>query len=123
MIIDEFPFSGVITRSMMDEDSGDIVDTIIYEGCMDYSLSTAEKGEYAQTDSCIVSIPLIRELGGDFSKDYDKVYANYPRKYIMPKKNDTITISTFDDSFKLVVDNYVPSAIGGITIYCSRGSY
>ncbi len=108
MIIDEFPFSGVITRSMMDEESGDIVDTIIYEGCMDYSLSTAEKGEYAQTDSCIVSIPLIKGNNG---------------KYVMPKKNDTITISTFDDSFKLVVDNYVPSAIGGVTIYCSRGSY
>lgn len=108
MIIDEFPFSGIITRSMMDESSGDIVDTTIYMGRMDYSLSTAERGEYAQTDSSIVSIPLIKDKNG---------------KYIIPKKNDVITISTFDDSFKLVIDNSVPSAIGGVTIYCSRGAY
>ena len=107
-MIDEFPFNGIIKRPIMDNNSGDLIPTTIYNGKMDYTIRTDEVGNYAQTNSCIVSIPLIKDSNGS---------------YVMPKKGDIITIATFDESFDLVVDDKMPSAVGGVTIFCSRGTW
>lgn len=111
MIIEEYPFSGVITRTVTTKsDNGETDETTvtIYSGVMDCSMNTAEVGNVAQTSDYIVSMPLTKDSNN---------------KYILPKKNDVISISTFDDSFTLTVNNYMPSQLGGITVYASRGDW
>ncbi|MFA6728467.1 MAG: hypothetical protein WCS17_09685 [Prevotella sp.] len=108
MIIQEFPYSGVITRKKsVTSDNGDTSDVIteIYNGIMDITVNTAEVGSVAQTSNYIVSTPL-KDSNGN---------------YITPKKNDNIAVYVYGDTFMLSVNNCIPSQIGGITIYASRG--
>lgn len=112
MIIEEYPFTGIIKRTVTVEDP-DTKDTseevfTVYSGEMDCSMNTAEVGKIAQTSDYVVSMPLVKDSDG---------------KYILPKKNDEIEVSTYDDIFLLTVNNYMPSQLGGITIYASRGDW
>lgn len=112
MNIEEYPFSGEISRTVVvkDEvtDDTDEQQIVIYSGNMDCSMNTAEVGSVAQTSDYVVSMPLTKGSDG---------------KYILPKKNDSISVSTYDESFTLTVNNYMPSQLGGITIYASRGDW
>lgn len=111
-MVEEYPFSGIINRTVVnkDDNTGETSEqkVVIYDGKMDYSMNTAEIGNVAQTSNYVVFMPLTKDING---------------KHILPKKNDMITISSYDESFTLTVNNYVASQIGGITIYASRGDW
>lgn len=110
-MIEEFPFSGIITRTIIvQQENGDIDESVveIYNGQMDVSLNTAEVGSIAQTSNYIVSMPLIKRENNT---------------YVLPKKDDKITVNMYGDIFTLTVNNYIPSQVGGLTIYSSRGDW
>ena len=110
-MIEEFPFSGIITRTIIvQQENGDIDESVveIYNGKIDVSLNTAEVGSIVQTSSYIVSMPLIKGEGDT---------------YVLPKKDDKITVNMYGDIFTLTVNNYIPSQVGGLTIYSSRGDW
>ena len=111
MIVEEYPYTGTINRIVTTQaDNGDIAETTkeIYSGEMDFSLQNDKNGIVAQTSSYIVSIPLI--LGSD-------------NKYNIPHKDDIITVDNYGESINLKVDNAIPSQLGGITIYATRGDW
>lgn len=111
MIIQEFPFSGIITRKVsIEEDNGDTTETTteIYNGKLDSTMNTAEVGSVAQTSNYIVSMPLTKDTNG---------------AYIKPHKDDVITVNEYGDVYKLVVNNSIVSQLGGITVYASRGEW
>jgi len=104
MNIEEFPFSGTIVRTTANA-LGDISETTVYDGKMDVSLNTAIVGSIAQTSDYIVSMPM------------DKT------NYVSLKKTDVITVDMYGDILTLTIDNYIPSQIGGLTVYASRGDW
>jgi len=104
MNIEEFPFSGTIVRTTANA-LGDISETTVYDGKMDVSLNTAIVGSIAQTSDYIVSMP--------FNK----------ADYVALKKTDVITVDMYGDILTLTIDNYIPSQIGGLTVYASRGDW
>lgn len=104
MNIEEFPFSGTIVRTTANA-LGDISETTVYDGKMDVSLNTAIVGSIAQTSDYIVSMP------------FDKA------NYVSLKKTDVITVDMYGDILTLTIDNYIPSQIGGLTVYASRGDW
>ena len=104
MNIEEFPFSGTIVRTTANA-LGDISETTVYDGKMDVSLNTAIVGNIAQTSDYIVSMPM------------DKT------NYVSLKKTDVITVDMYGDILTLTIDNYIPSQIGGLTVYASRGDW
>lgn len=111
MIIDEFPYSGVITRKISTTaDNGDVDESVveIYNGKMDVSLLTNEVGTVAQTANYVVFIPLIK--GSD-------------NKYNIPRKNDSILVNGYGEVFTLIVNDPIPSQLGGITVYATRGDW
>lgn len=110
MNIVEYPYNGVITRTtVVTQDNGDTdVTTIeVYDGKIDVSLSTAEMGAVAQTSNYVVSMPLL----------YSGSNA------IIPKKDDKIAVNMLGDTFVLTVNLSIPSQLGGVTVYASRGDY
>ena len=110
MIIKEFPYSGIITRKVsVEEDNGDTTETIneVYNGMMDATMNTAEVGNVAQTSDYVISIPL-KDINGNS---------------VIIRKNDIISINMNGDSFTLSINNYIPSQVGGISIYASRGDW
>ena len=104
MNIEEFPFSGTIVRTTANA-LGDISETTVYDGKMDVSLNTAIVGSTAQTSNYIVSMP------------FDKA------DYLILKKNDVITVEMYGDVVSLTINNYIPSQLGGLTVYASRGDW
>lgn len=104
----EYPFNGIITRSMITEGSDEELFVTIYDGEMDMTIVDPIARELAQTSIYKVFIPLKKDDEG---------------KYILPKKDDKILISTYDDTFNLVVENYMISQLGGITINVNRGEW
>jgi hypothetical protein len=105
-MIEEFPYKGKIER-ITESGFGDDTTSIIYDGVMDCTLVTDESGKVAQTADYIVSIPLVKDSNGN---------------YIFPKKEDTIVIMEFGVERSLKVSNYMPSQVGGVTIYCSTNN-
>ena len=101
----EYPYVGVITRTI--EGNGDDEDTtqVIYDGVMDETMSTDDEGRVLQTASYVVSIPLTQNDNG---------------AYIIPLKGDEITITRYGQVVKFVVDNSEPSQLGGVSIYSTR---
>lgn len=101
----EYPYVGVITRTI--EGHGDNEDTtqVIYDGVMDETMSTDDEGRVLQTSSYVVSIPLTQNANG---------------AYIIPLKGDEITLTRYGQVVKLVVDNAEPSQLGGVSIYSTR---
>jgi len=104
MNIEEYPFTGTIVRTTVDG-LGDITEATIYDGKMDVSLNTAIVGSTAQTSNYIVSMP------------FDKA------DYLILKKNDVITVEMYGDIVSLTINNYIPSQLGGLTVYASRGDW
>lgn len=102
MTIEEFPYSGTITREL----DGEVVQ--LYNGVMDISLNTPEVGTVAQTANYIVSLPYNRDANAT---------------YVIPQKDDKITVSMLGDNFILIVNLSIPSQLGGVTVYASRGDF
>ena len=101
----EYPYVGVITRTI--ECHGDDEDTtqVIYDGVMDETMSTDDEGRVLQTASYVISIPLTQTQSGE---------------YIIPLKGDEITLTRYGQVVKFDVDNAEPSQLGGVSIYSTR---
>ena len=101
----EYPYVGVINRTI--EGHGDDEDTtqVIYDGVMDETMSTDDEGRVLQTASYVISIPLTQTQSGE---------------YIIPLKGDEITLKRYGQVVKFVVDNAEPSQLGGVSIYSTR---
>ena len=111
MMIEEYPYTGTINRIItIQDDNGDITETTkeIYNGSMDFSLQSDKNGTVAQTSNYIVSIPLLLD---------------YNNKYNLPHKDDLIVIDNYEESINLKIDNAIPSQLGGVTIYATRGDW
>ena len=102
MTIEEFPYSGTITREL----DGEVIQ--LYNGVMDVSLNTPEVGTIAQTANYIVSLPYNRDTNAT---------------YVIPQKDDKISVSMLGDNFILIVNLSIPSQLGGVTVYASRGDF
>ena len=104
----EYPYQGTITRII--EGQGDEEDTevTLYEGVMDEHMATDEEGRVMQTSSYIISIPLTKDVEGN---------------WIVPHKGDKISITRYGETFNLTVDNADPSQLGGVSIYATRNSW
>ena len=110
MNVNEFPFTGVITRkSYIEDENHEITETDVevYNGIMDYSLNTSEVGSVAQTSNYIISMPLTQDINGN---------------YILPKRGDKISLNAFGNTIELTVNDYIPSQVGGITVYATNGN-
>lgn len=101
----EYPYSGVIKRTI--EGSGDNADTevIIYSGVMDETMVTDDEGHTLQTASYVICIPLTQNENGEYN---------------IPIKGDRIDLVRYGQSLSFDVDNAEPSQLGGVTIYATR---
>lgn len=104
----EYPYTGVISRTI--EGTGRDKDTtlVVYEGVMDEHMVTDEEGRVMQTANYIISIPLTQDSDGH---------------WIIPKKGDKIALTRYGETFMLTIDNAEPSQLGGVSIYASRSSW
>lgn len=100
----EYPYQGQIKRETLDA-LGKKETIIIYEGIMDEHMVTDDEGRTLQTSSYVISIPLT---------------TNYEGYYVVPKKNDVITLTRYDEDLEFTVDNAEPSQLGGVSIYATR---
>lgn len=102
----EYPYYGTITRVV----EGETTDTtiVVYEGVMDEHQLTSEEGATMQTSSYIISIPLTKNEEG---------------VWVVPHKGDVISITRYDETFELTVDNAEPSQIGGVSIHAARNAW
>lgn len=106
--IKEYPYTGIITRTIEGTGREEGHDVTVYEGMMDEHMLTDEEGRTMQTSSYIISIPLTVDENGD---------------WVVPRNGDKIVITRYGETFELVVDNSEPSQIGGVSIYASRNSW
>lgn len=104
----EYPYSGTITRIIAGNGMQKDSELVIYEGVMDEHMVTDEQGNVMQTASYIISIPLKKDENGE---------------WIVPRKGDKISLSRYDETFYLTVDNAEPSQLGGVSIYATRSSW
>lgn len=106
--IKEYPYSGIITRTI--DGQGDNNDTVIeiYNGVMDETMQTDDEGRVLQTSSYIVSIPLTQNESGE---------------YVIPVKGDKISLTRYGQKVEFTVDNAEPSQIGGVSIYATRKNW
>ena len=105
--IDEYPFTGRIYY-VKESSMGDDQEIDVYNGEMDVNMQTDEQGATAQTATYVVSIPLV-EVDG--------------RYYNPVRKNYLIACDVYGENFHLEVNNYIPSSLGGITIYATRKAF
>ena len=111
MTIDPYPYQGIITRSTTTvNDVGDTTteNLEVYNGKMDYTLLSAESGQTAQTAIYTVCIPLTKDASNN---------------YKIPKKDDKIILNEYGTNITFIVQNYMVSQLGGITISASRGQW
>lgn len=101
----EYPYFGVIRRTLEGhgDNDGDVV--VIYEGVMDEHMTTDDEGHTLQTSSYIISMPLTKDNNGI---------------YIIPRKGDEIMLERYGETLEFVVDNAEPSQLGGISVYSTR---
>lgn len=104
----EYPYSGTITRIIAGKGMQKDTELVIYEGVMDEHMTTDEQGNVMQTASYIISIPLVKNTDGE---------------WIVPRKGDKISLSRYDETFYLTVDNADPSQLGGVSVYATRSSW
>ena len=110
MNVSEYPYIGVITRKESVEDENHEItetDVEVYNGEIDYSLNTSEVGLVAQTSNYILSMPLTQDVSGN---------------YILPKRGDKVSLNAYGETIELKVNDYIPSQVGGITIYATNGN-
>lgn len=105
--IDEYPFKGRIYY-IKESSMGDDQEIDVYNGEMDVNMLTDEQGVMAQTATYVVSISLV---------EVDGTYHNPVRK------NHLIDCDVYGEKFHLEVNNYIPSSLGGITIYATRKAF
>ena len=101
----EYPYTGVIVRTVEGQGDDDDTDVEIYNGVMDETMMSDDEGRALQTSSYIVSIPLTQDNTG---------------AYIIPIKGDKVSLVRYGQTVKFVVDNAEPSQLGGISIYATR---
>lgn len=106
--ISEYPYMGIITRTVAGKGMQPDTVVTVYEGVMDEHMTTDEEGRVMQTASYIISIPLIQDEEGN---------------WIVPHKGDKISLNRYGETFNLTVDNADPSQIGGVSIYATRNSW
>lgn len=101
----EFPYNGVISRTIYGV--GDEEDTTleIYRGVMDETTQRDLDGRTLQTAPYVVSIPLTTNKQGN---------------YIIPEKGDDVKVTRYGQTLELTVDNAEPSQLKGVSIYCTR---
>lgn len=104
----EYPYTGTVKRVIQGKGSNRDTEVTIYDGKMDEHMATDEEGRTLQTSSYIISIPLTKDLEGN---------------WIVPRKGDKVTLTRYGETFKLTVDNADPSQLGGVSVYCSRSSW
>lgn len=104
----EYPYNGVITRTVEGHGDEDDQDIVVYQGVMDEHMVTDDEGRVLQTASYIISIPLTKDDNG---------------AYIIPRKGDEISLERYGEMLEFVVDNAEPSQIGGVSIYVTRKSW
>jgi len=105
----EYPYTGTIKRVVQGKGDNPDTEVTLYEGAMDEHMVTSEEGRTLQTSSYIISIPLTKDTESG--------------KWIVPRKGDKISITRYDETFFLTVDNAEPSQLGGVSIYASRNSW
>lgn len=101
----EYPYEGVITRTVEGHGDDDDTEVTVYEGVMDEHMVTDDEGRVLQTSSYIISIPLTKD-------DEDK--------YIIPRSGDEISLERYGETLRFTVDNAEPSQLMGISVYCTR---
>lgn len=103
--IEEYPYEGVIYRTIAG--SGDDDDQVveIYNGVMDETMQRDNEGRVLQTAPYVVSIPLTKD-------DEDN--------YVIPRRGDVVEITRYGETLSLNVDNAEPSQLGGVSIYVTR---
>lgn len=101
----EYPYKGVIKRTIDGDCFGEDEEIVVYEGVMDEHMVVDDEGHTLQTSSYIVSIPLTRDASNE---------------WIVPRKDDEISLERYGETLKFVVDNAEPSQLGGISIYATR---
>lgn len=104
----EYPYEGVITRTVEGHGDEDDETVEIYSGVMDEHMVTDDEGRVLQTASYIISIPLTQDEEG---------------KYIIPRVNDEVELVRYGETMKFTVDNAEPSQLGGISVYVTRKSW
>ena len=101
----EYPYVGVITRTIEGKGDNDDTTQVIYDGVMDETMTTDDEGRVLQTASYVVSIPLTK---------------NTNNEYIIPRKGDEIMLTRYGQVITFVIDNAEPSQLGGVSIYSTR---
>lgn len=104
----EYPYTGTITRIIRGKGMERDTELLVYDGVMDEHMATDEQGNVMQTASYIISIPLTKNEEG---------------KWIVPHKGDKISLTRYDETFSLTVDNADPSQLMGVSIYATRSSW
>lgn len=104
----EYPYQGTVNRVIQGKGSKPDTEVLLYDGVMDEHMVTDEEGKTLQTSSYIISMPLTKDLEGN---------------WIVPRKGDKVSLTRYGETFKLTVDNAEPSQLGGISVYCSRNSW
>lgn len=112
--IDEYPYTGKITRVIKGKGSNPDTTEDIYEGVMDEHMVTDSQGSTLQTSAYIISIPLTQTspLSGEEEP-----------QWIVPRKGDKISIVRYGETIKFTVDNAEPSQLGGVSIYATRTTW
>ena len=105
--IEEYPYQGTIKREGLSS-LGKKETLVIYEGIMDEHQMTDDEGRLLQTSSYIISIPLTQDDEGN---------------YIVPRKNDVITLTRYGEELEFTIDNSEPSQLGGVSIYATRKNW
>lgn len=105
----EYPYTGVITRTIEGQGDNDDETIIVYEGVMDeHSTATDDEGKTLATWFYIISIPLTKDENG---------------AYIIPRKGDEITLNRYGEIIKLNVTNAEPSQLEGVSIFATRNAW
>lgn len=104
----EYPYHGIITRTIAGEGRDKDTTITVYEGVMDEHMVTDEEGRVLQTASYIISIPLTQDE---------------QEEWIVPRKGDKIALTRYGETFNFTTDNADPSQLGGVSIYATRNSW
>ena len=103
--ISEYPYQGIVKRTIIGQGDDDDQVVEIYNGVMDETMQTDNEGRVLQTSSYVVSMPLTQDSEGN---------------YIIPRKGDSIELVRYGETIYLEVDNAEPSQLMGISVYCTR---
>lgn len=104
----EYPYQGIVKRTIAGQGDDDDTTVEIYNGVMDETMQTDNEGRVLQTSSYVVSMPLTQDSDGN---------------YIIPRKGDEIELVRYGETMFFKVDNAEPSQLEGISVYCTRNKW